>query len=117
MAAASPVLLILGSGPKVGASVAKKFLNNGYRVATASRSKQTQQENDNELSIKLDLSKPQDIPAVFVKVKETFGVAPSVVVHNSEYIHEKACTIDHLRRFGTSWIQREPIFKCAARPL
>jgi len=36
--AASPVALILGAGPRIGASVTEKFTSNGYQVAVASRS-------------------------------------------------------------------------------
>jgi NAD(P)-dependent dehydrogenase (short-subunit alcohol dehydrogenase family) len=36
--AAKSTVLILGSGPRIGASVAEKFANDGYNVAVASRS-------------------------------------------------------------------------------
>lgn len=82
MTSPAPILFILGAGPKVGAAVAKTFLNKGYRVASASRSLPDERKNDNELSLKLDLSKPEDVPAAFAKVKSAFGSAPSVVIHN-----------------------------------
>lgn len=86
MASTAPVLLILGAGPKVGSAVAKTFLSKGYRVAIASRSLNDEKKSDNELSMKLDLSKPEDVPAVFPKVKSAFGAAPNVVVYNGKSI-------------------------------
>lgn len=37
MASASPVILILGSGPNIGQHVAQAFATKGYSVALASR--------------------------------------------------------------------------------
>lgn len=81
--AASPVVLILGAGPRVGASVAETFASNGYKVAVASR-KGTDAKNDKGyLSLKADFAKPNSIPALFAAVSAEFHAAPSVVIYNA----------------------------------
>ncbi|KAK2691577.1 hypothetical protein QWA68_007708 [Fusarium oxysporum] len=82
MAAKSPIILILGSGPNIGQSVARKFASEGYRVANASRSQKETESTDKQLNIKTDLTKPLEVADAFSKVKSTFGT-PSVVVYNA----------------------------------
>ncbi|KAJ5921479.1 hypothetical protein N7466_009805 [Penicillium verhagenii] len=82
MSTLSPVLLVLGAGPNVGAAVAKAFAAKGYKVALASRKAKEEESSQDELYISCDLSDPTSISAVFTKVKETLGV-PSVVVYNA----------------------------------
>jgi NAD(P)-dependent dehydrogenase (short-subunit alcohol dehydrogenase family) len=77
----SPVLLVLGAGPKIGLSVAKAFSAKGYKVALAARSLQDGIGEDGYLRLKIDFSKPEDIQHAFAKVKQEFGI-PSVVVYN-----------------------------------
>jgi len=79
----APVVLILGSGPRVGASVAQEFKNSGYSVALASRKGINGKTDDGYLSIKADFASPSSIPDVFSAVKSEFGSAPSVVVYNA----------------------------------
>lgn len=79
----SPVVLILGSGPRVGAAVAAKFAKNGYKVATTSRKGTGSKTSEGYLSLQADFSKPDSIPAVFAAVKKEFKVAPNVVVYNA----------------------------------
>jgi NAD(P)-dependent dehydrogenase (short-subunit alcohol dehydrogenase family) len=78
-----PIALILGSGPRVGAAVAKQFANTGYSVAIASRKATEGKGAEGYLSIKADFSDPSSIPTVFDTVKAEFGSAPSVVVYNA----------------------------------
>lgn len=75
------VVLIIGAGPNVGASVAAKFSENGYRVALAARSLTDGLSADGNLHIKADLSQPSGVPSIFLKVKKAFGI-PNVVVYN-----------------------------------
>ncbi|KAF4341223.1 short-chain dehydrogenase reductase like yusS [Fusarium beomiforme] len=82
MAAKSPIVLILGSGPNIGQSVARKFASEGYKVAIASRSQKETESTDKQLNIKTDLTKPLQVADAFSKVKKTFGI-PSVVVYNA----------------------------------
>lgn len=78
-----PVVLILGSGPRVGASVAKMFAANGYSVALASRSASNSKTVEGYLSVSVDLSEPASVPVAFEAVKAEFKVPPSVVVYNA----------------------------------
>jgi hypothetical protein len=81
--AANPVVLILGAGPRIGASVAEKFASNGYKVAVASRSGSGTKTAKGFLSLKADFAKPDSIPALFDAVKSEFHASPSVVVYNA----------------------------------
>ncbi len=81
--AANPVVLILGAGPRIGASVAEKFASNGYKVAIVSRSGSDTKTAKGFLSLKADLYKPDSIPALFDAVKTEFHTSPSVVVYNA----------------------------------
>jgi NAD(P)-dependent dehydrogenase (short-subunit alcohol dehydrogenase family) len=78
-----PVALILGSGPRVGAAVAKILANTGYSVAVASRKATEGKSAEGYLSIKADLSNPSSVPAVFDAVKTEFQSSPSIVVYNA----------------------------------
>lgn len=81
--ASKPVVLILGAGPRVGLSVAKKFANSGYNVALASRSGSGARNDQGYLSLKADFTKPDTVPGLFAAVKSEFQSAPSVVVYNA----------------------------------
>jgi NAD(P)-dependent dehydrogenase (short-subunit alcohol dehydrogenase family) len=81
--AASPVVLILGAGPRIGASVAEKFASNGYQVAVASRSGSGTKTPNSFFSFKADFAKPDSIPAIFEAVKNEFHAAPSVIIYNA----------------------------------
>jgi NAD(P)-dependent dehydrogenase (short-subunit alcohol dehydrogenase family) len=81
--AANPVILILGAGPRIGASVAEKFSSTGYQVAIASRSGTGAKAANGFLSLKADFTNPDSIPALFDTVKTEFHTAPSVVVYNA----------------------------------
>lgn len=81
--AGTPVALILGAGPRVGASVASNFAHIGYHVAVASRKGTGGNTTEGYLSLKADLTKPDSVPALFDAVKSEFGTVPSVVVYNA----------------------------------
>lgn len=80
---ATPVVLILGAGPRIGASVAENFASQGYNVAVASRKGEGKINEKGYLSIKADFSDPQSIALVFEGVKAEFGTAPTVVIYNA----------------------------------
>jgi NAD(P)-dependent dehydrogenase (short-subunit alcohol dehydrogenase family) len=81
---ANSVALILGYGPGIGASVAKKLASNGYKVAVASRSGgSSPKTTEGFLSLKADFTKPHSIPALFKAVNNEFNAAPSVVIYNA----------------------------------
>lgn len=81
--AANPVVLILGAGPRIGASVAEKFASNGYKVAVASRKGTGTKTAEGYLSVQADFTKPDSIPAVFDAVKTEFHTSPTVVIYNA----------------------------------
>ena len=77
---ASPVLFLLGAGPKIGQAVADAFLAKGYRVALAARSVDNGIGEDGILRLKVDLSVPTNVTPAFETVTQQLGV-PSVVVY------------------------------------
>lgn len=77
-----PVALILGSGPRVGAAVAKKFASLGFTVATASRNGTGAKTTEGFVSLKADLSDVSSVQTIFDAVKAKLKSAPSVVVYN-----------------------------------
>ncbi|KAJ0414443.1 hypothetical protein BJY00DRAFT_30546 [Aspergillus carlsbadensis] len=81
--APQPIALVLGAGPRIGASVAAAFQSKGYSVATASRSGTGAKTSEGYLSLAADFGNPSSIAALFDSVKATFGAAPSVVVYNA----------------------------------
>lgn len=83
MTGTSPVILILGAGPKVGLPVAKAFASKGYKVAIAARSLNEADSTDNQLNIKSDFANPEDVLNTFIKVKKELGI-PSVVIYNGK---------------------------------
>ena len=79
----SKILLILGAGGRVGASVASLFSKNGYSVAIAARSLEDNTVNEaGYLQIRVDFSKLEAVAPTFEKVRKKFGSPPSVVVYN-----------------------------------
>ncbi|KAI8946616.1 hypothetical protein F4801DRAFT_53375 [Xylaria longipes] len=81
--AAKPVALILGSGPRIGTAVAQKFASNGYKVVVASRNGTGSKTPEGYLSLKVDLTKPDSVPALFDAVKAEFKSSPSAVIYNA----------------------------------
>ncbi|TFB01862.1 hypothetical protein CCMA1212_006301 [Trichoderma ghanense] len=78
----SPVVLILGAGPRVGLPTAKAFASKGYKVAVAARSLNEADSTENQLNIKSDFANPDDVANAFAKVKRELGI-PSVVIYNA----------------------------------
>lgn len=84
----SPVLLILGFGPNVGTSVAKKFASRGYQVAVASRKTKSGTSPEDYLSVQTDLGQPDQVRSAFHTTKQKLGT-PDVVVYNGVYVSVK----------------------------
>ena len=83
MASPPPVIFILGAGPRVGSSVARKFTAQGFSVAVASRSVTDGSiSTEGYLQLCVDLSQPASVPAAFKSIKTRLGAPPSVVVYN-----------------------------------
>ncbi|CCH44382.1 3-oxoacyl-[acyl-carrier-protein] reductase [Wickerhamomyces ciferrii] len=81
----SNVAIIFGAGAKVGTHVTQKFLQNGYKVVTVSRSDNlslSDATGESYFHFKGDLADTKVVPSVFAKTKEVFG-EPNVVVYNA----------------------------------
>lgn len=83
MANAEKVLCVLGAGPNVGASVARKFASQGYKVAVVSRKKKDIVEG--QLHVDGDFCDPSSMQDVFSEIRRSLGI-PSVVVYNGESV-------------------------------
>ncbi|KAK4540186.1 hypothetical protein LTR36_009684 [Oleoguttula mirabilis] len=83
---ASKVLLVLGAGGNVGASVVSLFARNGYKVALAARRLQDGTNDDGHLHIHADLADEASVESAFDKTSAKFG-PPSVVVYNAAAAH------------------------------
>jgi NAD(P)-dependent dehydrogenase (short-subunit alcohol dehydrogenase family) len=81
MAAANPIILILGAGPNIGQSLGRAFAAKGYRVALAARRDKAADDTADQIHIQSDFSDPGAVANVFAKVKAALGI-PSVVVYN-----------------------------------
>ncbi len=81
MSTTSPIILILGAGPRIGTSVAKAFAGKGYKVALASRKASEANNTANAIHIQSDFADPGTIVNAFSQVKASLGI-PSVVVYN-----------------------------------
>ena len=77
----SPVALVFGVGKNIGASVAKTFAANGYKVAVASRTSQHSLSDSQYMYASCDLADPSSVEQVFEEVRLKLG-HPSVVVYN-----------------------------------
>ncbi|MCJ1382591.1 hypothetical protein MMC17_005704 [Xylographa soralifera] len=85
MSTTSPIILILGAGPRIGLSVAKAFAAKGYKVALASRKASEANNTANEIHIQSDLADPVTVIDAFSQVKASLGI-PSVVVYNGSAV-------------------------------
>lgn len=79
---ASPVLLLLGAGPKLGTVIPEAFSNAGYKVALVARSLSDGLQDNGYYHVQADFNRPECIPEVFKKVKQNVGI-PTVVVYNA----------------------------------
>ena len=76
-------MLVLGAGPRIGASVANKFASNNYQVVVASRKGSGTKTAEGILSLKADFTNPDSVPALFDAIKKEFHASPSVVIYNA----------------------------------
>lgn len=103
---ASPVVLILGAGSNIGASVARAFALKGYKVAVTSRQPPQDHDNDDYLRVQGDLSDPNSVQHTFATVRSVLG-HPSVVVYNGERPDSLAVTPKTPKLSGDSTSRQE----------
>jgi NAD(P)-dependent dehydrogenase (short-subunit alcohol dehydrogenase family) len=81
MASHGKAALVTGAGSGIGKAVALAFLKDGYRVALAGRradalaatAKEAGADGSRALAVPTDVGKPEQVRALFAKVKESFG--------------------------------------------
>jgi len=81
MATANRTALVTGAGTGVGRAVALALLKDGYRVALAGRRKEMLEQTaaqagaaaKNTLIVPTDVGKPDQVLALFTKIKDNFG--------------------------------------------
>jgi NAD(P)-dependent dehydrogenase (short-subunit alcohol dehydrogenase family) len=82
----TPVCLISGVGPGTGSALARRFGENGYRVALLARSAERlaalEKELPNAKGYRCDVSDPAQIDAAASAVERDLG-NPAVVIHNA----------------------------------
>lgn len=80
----SPIVLVLGAGPGIGANVMSYFAIKGYRVALGARSLSDRRKGEH-LELHIDLTQPETVPSVFDRVEQELGCPPSVVIYNGQF--------------------------------
>ena len=80
-----PVAIIGGSGPGLGAGLAKTFARNGFQVAEISRSG-SQAHGVNSLAVQCDLSDINEAKRAINQIVEQLG-PPQVYIHNAALLH------------------------------
>jgi NAD(P)-dependent dehydrogenase (short-subunit alcohol dehydrogenase family) len=82
----TPICLISGVGPGTGSALARRFGENGYRVALLARSETRlaalEKELPNAKGYRCDVSDPAQIDAAASAVERDLG-DPAVVIHNA----------------------------------
>jgi NAD(P)-dependent dehydrogenase (short-subunit alcohol dehydrogenase family) len=80
------VCLISGVGPGTGSALARRFAEDGYRVALLARNEERLSALENELpnakGYPCDVSDPAQVEAVASAVERDLG-SPAVVIHNA----------------------------------
>ena len=80
----SQTILILGAGGNTGVAVAKKFKEQGWRVATASRSAAKDPLSQHtSLHIQADFANPSSVVDAYRRVEQELGI-PNVVIYNGK---------------------------------
>jgi len=87
------LLVVVGAGPGIGNSVAKKFGDNNFRVVLVSRNQEALNQYVQELksqeieaySVVADASSSESVEAAFGKIKREYGIV-DVLVYNAALI-------------------------------
>ena len=107
-----PVAFVLGFGHNIGSHVARKFKQEGFDVAVASRSLDPEAlQARGYLGIRLDLGRVSDIATAFDQVEAIYGPA-CVVVYNGmcppqvkpSSLMDRVCQLQ--TRISPLWVHR-----------
>lgn len=91
MATSKPIAVVIGVGPGLGASLAKRFAAGGYSIALISRSEKSlqpvQQELEKQghtaLSVPADAGDVSSLKNAFNTIRTKFGNDPEVLLYNA----------------------------------
>lgn len=98
----SPVALILGAGPNIGAALARELASNDYTVVLCSR-EQHEQVEDLHPHVFYNLSEPRSVSQAFARVRKLYG-EPSVVIYNGNHpIQLYLPIVDLVSESTSSW--------------
>ena len=78
-----PVILILGAGPNVGLSVARKFAAENWKVAAVARTIKDEVKQTAHQVLVADFTDSEGISKIFGEVEAKLGI-PNVVVYNGK---------------------------------
>ncbi|KAF7193316.1 hypothetical protein HII31_05295 [Pseudocercospora fuligena] len=81
-----PIAPIIGVGPGIGSATVKKFLEKGYRVVSASRSRKVP-DDENNLFVEVDIKDPSTITQAFATIRSTWNAEVEVVIFNAYTAH------------------------------
>ena len=83
------LVLISGSGRGLGSSIARSFINSGYRVAINYMKSEEQAHNlsnelgENALAFKADITDKSQVISMLNDVENSFNDSPSILVNNA----------------------------------
>lgn len=93
MSVSKPVAFIIGYGANTGTAIARKFKNEGFKVAVSSRSLNVARaEISGLLGIKMDVADIKSIESGFQQVEELYGPA-NAVIFNGEHSSLPHCPV------------------------
>ncbi|CAF3134701.1 unnamed protein product [Rotaria socialis] len=91
MVSKKPIAIVIGVGPGLGASLAKRFAIGGYSIGLVSRKessvqpvqKKLEQQGHTSLSVTADASDILSMKNAFHKIRTEFGSDPEVLLYNA----------------------------------
>ena len=89
-----PVCLVLGAGPGIGYSVARKWAANGYQVVVTRRGHLGKEELERDfgpgvVALQADVTDQERMKAVVEEVEETFGQIQTLVYNAGNGVWKK----------------------------
>lgn len=82
----APVVLILGAGANTGASIAKKFTSESWKVAAVARTIRDEVKENSALQVSADFSDPGSVETAYKETEAKLGT-PNIVIYNGMITH------------------------------